>query len=87
MGKQCYQNTYNDTEFVQTYNLLVKFKDRTFSRTKVKSHDFYRIFVKGKSMPPTTHHRWESEYYNANFNWETINVIPYECYRETSLQS
>ena len=36
---------------------------------------------------PTCYYKWESEYFDANFDWDLINVIPYESTTETFLQS
>ena len=36
---------------------------------------------------PTCYYKWESEYFYATFDWDLINVIPYECTKETYLQS
>ena len=61
-------------------------------KKKVKMKDInckqlYWAEVHRKGQRPTSYFKWESEFYYATFNWNMINCIPYECARETSLQS
>ena len=54
---------------------------------ELKCSDIYWSEVHKKSERPTSYEKWETEYYYINFDWEHINQTPYNCARETSLQS
>ena len=47
----------------------------------------YRSEINKIMERPTCYYIWESEYFYATFDWDLINVIPYECTTETFLQS
>ena len=54
---------------------------------KLTHRDVYWSEIHNKSLRPTVFYKWESEFYFAEFDWKVLNIIPYECARETSLQS
>ena len=53
----------------------------------VTCKQFYWSEIAITTQPPTSYFQWESYYYFADFDWELINKIPYDCTSETFLQS
>lgn len=68
-------------------NLNVKLGDKCKSLKHCTNKELYTEYIAKKSVRPTSYERWETEYFYANFDWNLITVIPYQCARETSLQS
>mgnify|MGYP000209167433 CR=1 FL=1 len=67
--------------------LLVMLKNRLIDIKKATCSQLYSVEIEKIVQRPTCYFKWESEYYFANFEWDLINVIPYECTTETYLQS
>ena len=68
-------------------NIKVRINNKSISLNNVKCNDLYWSEIINKGQRPTSYFKWESEYYYATFDWTQINMIPYKCARETSLQS
>ena len=68
-------------------NIKVRINNKSISLNNVKCNDLYWSEINNKGQRPTSYFKWESEYYYATFDWKQINMIPYKCARETSLQS
>ena len=67
--------------------LSLMFKNKQMDLQQVKCSQLYWADVLKIVERPTCYCKWESEYYYATFDWELINVIPYESTAETYLQS
>ena len=63
------------------------FKNKQMDLRQVKCSQLYWADVLKIVERPTCYYKWESEYYYATFDWELINVIPYESTADTYLQS
>jgi len=68
-------------------NLSVNINDKNVEIRKVTCKQLYWAEIERISQRPTSYYSWESNYYYASFDWELINMIPYECSTETHLQS
>ena len=68
-------------------SLCVHFQGKIIDVRHVTCNQFYWANVEKSAETPTSYFKWESYYYYANFDWESINKIPYECTTETYLQS
>ena len=68
--------------------LMVKLNNNKYVEfRKVTCRQFYWGEIKIISERPTCYFKWESEYFFADFDWDAINIIPYECTSDTYLQS
>lgn len=54
---------------------------------QVRCNQMYMLAIQRVIERPTCYYKWESSYYYATFDWEIINIIPYQCTSETYLQS
>ena len=67
--------------------LMVKLNNKYVELRKVTCRQFYWGEIKIISERPTCYFKWESEYFFADFDWNLINIIPYQCTSDTYLQS
>ena len=67
--------------------LTVIIKNNRIDLRRVKCSQVYWSEINKIMERPTCYYKWESEYFYATFDWDLINVIPYECTTETFLQS
>ena len=72
---------------IDQHNLMVKLNNKNVDLMKATCRYFYWLEVTKLTQRPTCYYKWESEYYYASFDWDEINVIPYNCTSETYLQS
>ena len=75
------------TTVEQIPSVKVKLGNNFVDIRKMTCSQIYWAEIKTISQRPTSYFRWESEYFFATFDWDRINVIPYECASETYLQS
>ena len=68
-------------------SLMVKLNNKYVELRKVTCRQFYWGEIKIISERPICYFKWESEYFFADFDWDLINIIPYECTSDTYLQS
>lgn len=68
-------------------NLNLKLGNKTTTLKQCTNKELYDEYISKKSIRPSSYERWETDYYYANFDWNLITVIPYQCARETYLQS
>ena len=82
-------NTENigTTTMEQIPSVKVKLGNKFVDIRKMTCSQIYWAEIKTISQRPTSYFKWESEYFFATFDWDQINVIPYECTSETYLQS
>ena len=67
--------------------LTVIIKNNRIDLRRVKCSQVYWSEINKIMERSTCYYKWESEYFYATFDWDLINVIPYECTTETFLQS
>ena len=67
--------------------LTVIIKNNRIDLRRVTCSQVYWSEINKIMERPTCYYKWESEYFYATFDWDLINVIPYECTTETFLQS
>ena len=67
--------------------LTVMIKNNRIDVRRVKCSQVYWSEINKIMERPTCYYKWELEYFYATFDWDIINVIPYECTKETYLQS
>ena len=63
--------------------LTVIIKNNRIDLRRVKCSQVYWSEINKIMEIPTCYYKWESEYFYATFDWDLINVIPYECTTET----
>ena len=80
--------TNNVDKFIveKPQSLMVKLNNKYVELRKVTCRQFYWGEIKIISERPTCYFKWESEYFFADFDWDLINIIPYECTSDTCLQ-
>ena len=66
---------------------MIKLSNKYVELRKATCRQFYWAEIKIISERPTCYFKWESEYFFADFDWDLINIIPYECTSDTHLQS
>ena len=74
-----------DTHAEQPLTVIIK--NNRIDVRRVKCSQLYWSEINKIMERPTCYYKWESEYFYATFDWDLINVIPYECTTETFLQS
>lgn len=67
--------------------LCVQLDGKTVDVRHATCNQFYWCDIESNAQTPTSYYKWESYYYYANFDWENINKIAYECTSDTYLQS
>ena len=80
-------NNLTDSIKQKPETLCVHFQGKTIDVRHATCNQFYWSEVEKNAQIPTSYFKWESYYYYANFDWEVINKISYECTTETYLQS
>ena len=81
--------TNNIDKFIveKPQSLMVKLNNKYVELRKVTCRQFYWGEIKIISERKKSYFKWESEYFFADFDWDRINIIPYECTSDTYLQS
>ena len=81
--------TNNIDKFIveKPQSLIIKLNDKYLELRKVTCRQFYWGEIKIISERPTCYFKWESVYFFADFDWDLINIIPYEYTSDTYLQS
>ena len=67
--------------------LTARLNDTDKDIATLKCKDYYNEEIYKIRTRPTSYTKWEEQYYYANFEWQDIAKIPYDCARETLLQS
>ena len=68
-------------------DLTVCVENKSLDIRQMRCKQIYLLAVEKLIERPTCYYNWESNYYYATFDWEIINIIPYQCTCETYLQS
>ena len=81
--------TNNIDNFIveKSQSLMVKLSNKYVELRKATCRQLDWAEIKIISERPTCYFKWESEYFFAYFDWDLINIIPYECTSDTYLQS
>ena len=81
--------TNNIDKFIveKPQSLMIKLSNKYVELRKATCRQFYWTKIQFISERPTCYFKWESEYFFATFDWDLINIIPYECTSDTYLQS
>ena len=80
------RNTSMD-QYTKNEEINVTLSNITKTISNVKCKDYYWHIVRKKHVRPTAYNKLGETCYYVNFEWKMINMIPYICARETSLQS
>ena len=75
------------SENQEILDIAIRIDHKNVNLKSAKCKELYWSEISKKGQRPTSYFKWESEYYYATFEWDEINIIPYKCCRETSLQS
>ena len=71
----------------QIPSVKVKLGNKFVDIRKMTCSQIYWAEIKTISQRPTSYFKWESEYFFATFDWDQINVIPYECTSELTYKA
>ena len=70
-----------DTHAEQPLTVIIK--NNRIDVRRIKCSQLYWSEINKIMERPTCYYKWESEYFYASFDWDLIDVIPYECTTET----